>query len=61
MTEHVLIEKAKGVLTLTLNRPDKKNALSPEMYEALGDAIDNAANDPEVRCILIQANGDMFT
>ncbi|WP_430423960.1 enoyl-CoA hydratase-related protein [Phenylobacterium sp.] len=61
MTEHVLIETAKGVLTLTLNRPDKKNALSPEMYEALGDAIDGAADDPEVRCILIQANGDMFT
>jgi enoyl-CoA hydratase/carnithine racemase len=61
MTEHVLIEKANGVLTLTLNRPDKKNALSPEMYEALGDAIDGAADDPQVRCILIQANGDMFT
>ena len=61
MTEHVLIEKAKGVLTLTLNRPDKKNALSPEMYETLGDAVDGAADDPEVRCILIQANGDMFT
>lgn len=61
MTEHVLIEKSKGVLTLTMNRPDKKNALSPEMYEALGDAIDGAEHDPEVRCILIQANGDMFT
>lgn len=61
MTEHVLIEKANGVLTLTLNRPEKKNALSNEMYAALGDAIDGAADDPEVRCILIQANGDMFT
>jgi len=61
MTEHVLIEKSGGVLTLTLNRPDKKNALSNEMYAALGDAIDNAPDDPEVRCILIQANGDMFT
>ena len=61
MTEHVLIEKSKGVLTLTLNRPDKKNALSNEMYAALGDAIDAAADDSQVRCILIQANGDMFT
>jgi len=61
MTEHVLIEKSNGVLTLTLNRPDKKNALTGDMYAALGDAIDNAPNDPEVRCILIQANGDMFT
>jgi enoyl-CoA hydratase/carnithine racemase len=61
MTEHVLIDKQDGVLTLTLNRPEKKNALTPAMYAAVGDAIDNAPNDPEVRCILIQANGDMFT
>lgn len=61
MTEHVLIEKSAGVLTLTLNRPEKKNALTPAMYAALGEAIDHAPDDPDVRCILIQANGDMFT
>ncbi|MDB5441879.1 MAG: Enoyl-CoA hydratase [Phenylobacterium sp.] len=61
MTEHVLIETSGGVLTLTLNRPEKKNALTREMYAALGDAIDHAPDDPDVRCILIQANGDMFT
>jgi enoyl-CoA hydratase/carnithine racemase len=61
MTEHVLVEKAGGVLTLTLNRPEKKNALTRAMYQALGQAIDGAAGDPEVRCVLIQANGDMFT
>ncbi|MBW8814899.1 MAG: enoyl-CoA hydratase/isomerase family protein [Caulobacterales bacterium] len=61
MTEHVLIEKAGGVLTLTLNRPEKKNALTGDMYGALGDAIDGAGDDPDVRCVLIQANGDMFT
>ena len=44
MTEHVLIEKAAGVLTLTLNRPEKKNALTREMYAAVGDATD-AANE----------------
>ena len=61
MTEQVLIDRRDGVLTLTLNRPEKKNALTPAMYAALGDAIDGAADDPEVRCVLIQANGDMFT
>jgi len=61
MTEHVLIEKSNGVLTLTLNRPEKKNALTGEMYATLGQAIDHAPGDPDVRCILIQANGDMFT
>jgi enoyl-CoA hydratase/carnithine racemase len=61
MTEHVLSETSGGVLTLTLNRPEKKNALTRAMYQALGDAIDQAAGDPDVRCVLIQANGDMFT
>jgi enoyl-CoA hydratase/carnithine racemase len=61
MADHVLIEKSAGVLTLTLNRPEKKNALTREMYRALGEAIDGAEHDKDVRCVLIQANGDMFT
>ena len=61
MSDHILIEKSGGVLTLTMNRPDKKNALTRAMYQSLGDAIDQAAFDKDVRCILIQANGDMFT
>jgi enoyl-CoA hydratase/carnithine racemase len=58
---HVLREKAEGVLTLTLNRPEKKNALTRAMYKTLGEAIDLAANDPDVRCVLLQAEGDIFT
>ena len=61
MTDHVRSDIANGVLTLTLNRPDKKNALTRAMYQALGDAIDGAAADTGVRCILIQAEGDVFT
>jgi enoyl-CoA hydratase/carnithine racemase len=61
MTEHVRSELAGGVLTLTLDRPEKKNALTRAMYQALGDAIDGAEHDKDIRCILIQAEGDMFT
>ena len=61
MSDHILIEKSGGVLTLTMNRPDKKNALTRAMYQSMGDAIDRAASDKDVRCVLIQANGDMFT
>lgn len=61
MPDHVLVEKAGGVLTLTLNRPEKKNALTAEMYAALGRAIDGAADDRDVRCVVLQANGDSFT
>lgn len=60
MTDQVIIERSERVLTLTLNRPDKKNALNGEMYAALGEAIADANDDTSVGCILIQANGDMF-
>jgi enoyl-CoA hydratase/carnithine racemase len=61
MTEHVIIERSAGVLTLTLNRPEKKNALTNAMYAALTSAIDDASDDADVRCVLIQGNGDSFT
>ena len=61
MTSHVLSEISGGVLTLTLNRPEKKNALTRAMYQALADGIDAADADPDIRCVVIQANGDMFT
>jgi enoyl-CoA hydratase/carnithine racemase len=61
MTDHILSAVSDGVLTLTFNRPEKKNAITNAMYQALGDAIDGANEDSGVRCILVQANGDSFT
>lgn len=61
MTEHVIVTLDKGVQTLTLNRPDKKNALTPEMYGALADGIERAERDPAIRVTLITATGDAFT
>src|SRR5277367_3501302 len=61
MTEHVLVEKTDKLLILTLNRPEKKNALTRAMYATLAAEIAGADRDPDVRCILIMANGDMFT
>lgn len=61
MTDHVRSEISDGVLTLTLNRPEKKNALTRAMYQALGDGIDGAGRNEDIRCVLIQAEGDVFT
>ena len=61
MTEHVRIENNDGILTLTLARPDKKNALTDAMYGRLADTIESAELDPSVRVILIRGEGDMFT
>jgi enoyl-CoA hydratase/carnithine racemase len=61
VTQHVLVEKTEKLLILTLNRPDKKNALTRAMYRTLATEIINADSDPDIRCVLIKANGDMFT
>jgi enoyl-CoA hydratase/carnithine racemase len=61
MTDYVRSEISNGVLALTINRPEKKNALTRDMYQALADGIDGAEHNPEIRCVLIQAEGDTFT
>jgi hypothetical protein len=61
MTDNVQIENSNGILTLTLARPEKKNALTNEMYGKLADAIEAADNDATVLLILIRGQGDSFT
>lgn len=45
---------------ITLNRPEKRNALDAEMVIALTKAFTQAAEDPTVKVIILQANGDAF-
>jgi enoyl-CoA hydratase/carnithine racemase len=61
MTEHVKTEISDGIMTLTLARPDKKNALSKAMYSAMSDGLESAERDPDVRVVLFQGDGDSFT
>src|SRR5215468_5343276 len=61
MTEHVTTEIADGVMTLTLRRPEKKNALTGAMYDAMSDALKRAETDISVRVVLFQGDGDSFT
>lgn len=46
--------------TITLNRPDTRNAWSSEMAEGVVDALDAAARDDDVRCVLLTGAGDAF-
>lgn len=54
-------EQSDGILTLRINRPDKKNALNLAMYKALADSLTEADSDDAVRVILICGSDDCFT
>jgi enoyl-CoA hydratase/carnithine racemase len=58
---HLLTSVEDGVLRLTLNRPEKKNALTNAMYGELAAALDRAEADPHIRAVLFEAEGDAFT
>jgi enoyl-CoA hydratase/carnithine racemase len=61
MTDAILLERERGLLTLRLTRPDKKNALTRAMYSQLGEALQQADNDPEINAILITGSAECFT
>ncbi|TVR09767.1 MAG: enoyl-CoA hydratase [Salinarimonadaceae bacterium] len=56
----VLREDANGVVRLTLNRPDSRNALSDAMIAALSLALDDIAGEPRVRAVVLAGAGPAF-
>ena len=54
-------ETKDGVLRIEIDRPDKKNALTAAMYQAMADAIKAAEADARVRVLLIHGKADLFT
>jgi enoyl-CoA hydratase len=59
ITMSVLLRRREGAVEiLTLNRPEQRNALSPELIAALGEALGEAAKSDEVRVVILTAAGD---
>src|SRR5467141_513141 len=56
--EYILVEKAQGVAILTLNRPEKLNAMNRQLSTELHDAVTHMSADDEVGCIVITGAGD---
>jgi enoyl-CoA hydratase/carnithine racemase len=60
-SNHITVTRDAGVLTLTMNRPEKKNALTQEMYGALADNVVAAQSDPDIRVVVLTGTADAFT
>ena len=60
MTDELLIDRAEGVATVTLNRPESMNSLSLTLKEALVAELDAIAADPSVRAVVLTGNGRGF-
>jgi methylglutaconyl-CoA hydratase len=56
----LLTSQSEGVLTLTLNRPEKRNALNDELIAALKAALQDADQDKSLRCVVIRGAGKDF-
>ncbi|WP_454846427.1 enoyl-CoA hydratase-related protein [Pseudomonas farris] len=61
MPDTIQFERERGLLTLRINRPEKKNALTRAMYSHLAEALKQADTDPEINAVLITGSAECFT
>jgi enoyl-CoA hydratase/carnithine racemase len=61
LSEHIVVSADAGILTVRLNRAEKKNAITQAMYADLAAAVERAAQDDAIRVILFQAEGGSFS
>lgn len=60
MSDNLLIDRQGGVLVLTMNRPERKNAFTRPMLHAMADVLTEAADDPEVRVVVLTGADGAF-
>jgi enoyl-CoA hydratase/carnithine racemase len=59
--EHITSRVEDGILLVAIDRPKKRNALTPEMIDALAAAVRQADDHPEVRAVVVHAEGPVFS
>jgi len=59
--ECVLVEKKNGITWVMLNRPEKRNAMSPQLHFEMDETLRVLETDPETRCVVIAGNGGYFS
>lgn len=61
MTRHLIVTDEDATRVITLRRPEKKNAITQDMYRDMSEAIDTAQTNPAIRCIIITGGPGVFT
>ncbi|HYL51527.1 MAG TPA: enoyl-CoA hydratase/isomerase family protein [Acidimicrobiia bacterium] len=61
MPDVLLVERMDAHTVLTLNRPDKRNALSVQLRDAISSALDASASDESVKCVVLTGSGTVFS
>ncbi|MBN2238770.1 MAG: enoyl-CoA hydratase/isomerase family protein [Dehalococcoidales bacterium] len=58
--QEILYTKENGVAVITMNRPEKRNALSPGLFSGIFSSVEDAANDEDIKVIIITGKGEAF-
>jgi enoyl-CoA hydratase/carnithine racemase len=61
MSNDILVNTERGVMTLTFNRLERKNSITSQMYGLLADALASAASDASVRVVVVQGHETVFS
>src|ERR1700719_5299327 len=61
MAGHIIVSDEDSTRTIVMRRPEKKNALTDEMFLAMSDAINSAQSDPSIRCLILTGRSGVFT
>src|SRR6201996_3224273 len=61
MAGHIIVSDESATRTIVMRRPEKKNALTPDMFLEMGSAINSAQSNPDIRCLILTGRSGVFT
>src|SRR5215475_14441106 len=61
MAGHIIVSDDDATRTIVMRRPEKKNALTEEMFLAMSEAINSAQSNPDIRCLILTGRSGVFT
>jgi enoyl-CoA hydratase/carnithine racemase len=60
-SNHIIVSQEGFTRTIVMRRPEKRNALTREMFVALSEAINSAQSDPSIRCLILTGRSGVFS